>query len=97
MADRIQFSTPIVIGSQRLNHNLHAMVRADPDRFDALERKGFKTERYGDVVYHLNERLGGFHMDVGASAKVADGRVSSPAFSYILLLCQSPFNARSPC
>ena len=64
------------------------MVRADPDRFDALERKGFKTRRYGDMVYHLNERLGGFYMDVGASAKIIDGRVSRPPI-YYLYYCAS--------
>lgn len=80
-ADRIQFSTPIAISRLKMNHQLHAMARADPEQFDALERKGFKTERYGDVIYHLNERLGGFYMDVGASAKISQGRVSKSAIS----------------
>lgn len=49
----------------------------DPERFDALERAGFKTERYGDIAFQVNEKLGGHYMDVGASAKIAKGLVCS--------------------
>jgi hypothetical protein len=51
------------------------MASEEPERFDALERAGFKVERYGDLTHHINERLGGHYMDVGASAKIVKGLV----------------------
>jgi hypothetical protein len=57
---------------------LQSMAKEDPKRYDALARAGFKTDPYGDLILHLYERFGGHYMDVGASAKIADGLVSSP-------------------
>ena len=54
---------------------LHALAAADSERFDALERAGFRVERYGDFFHHLNERQGGHYVDVGASAKIAKGLI----------------------
>jgi hypothetical protein len=58
--------------------NLHEKIRNDPERFDALERAGFKLDRYGDLMYCMYERFGGHYMDVGASGKIARGQVSGP-------------------
>jgi hypothetical protein len=52
------------------------MASTEPERFDALEQVGFKVIRYGDIVYQLYEKFGGHYMDVGASAKIANGQVS---------------------
>jgi hypothetical protein len=49
----------------------------DPEPFDALERAGFKCERYGDLHHFLLERLGGHYLDIGCSAKIAQGLVGS--------------------
>ena len=49
----------------------------EPERFDALERAGFLLDRGGDISTYLFERFGGHYMDVGASAKIAKGLVSS--------------------
>jgi len=58
-----------------MNH-LHSRARGEPERFDALERAGFLVDRYGNMAHHLYNRLGGHYMDVGASAKIAQGLVS---------------------
>lgn len=65
------------------------MARTDYERFDALERAGFKLERFGDILYHVNERAGGHYMDIGTSAKIAAGLVSISFISFgeaVLLL-----------
>lgn len=59
----------------RSSKTLHEKTRADPERFDALERVGFKVDRFGDFFRHVNERQGGHYVDVGASAKIAQGLV----------------------
>lgn len=58
------------------NQVIHTLVALDQERFDALERQGFKVDRWGDFYRHQAERIGGHYIDVGASAKIADGRVS---------------------
>lgn len=55
--------------------SFHALAREDDEYYDALERAGFKVERYGDLFQCLYERFGGHYMDVGASAKIAQGLV----------------------
>jgi hypothetical protein len=66
---------PLAITRQAsiLGHNAH--VDEVPERFDALERAGFRVERYGDLWKCLSHRLGGHYMDVGCSAKIAAGLV----------------------
>lgn len=68
-------SSPTNIARLMALSGLTSMASAEPERFDALERAGFKTERFGDLYQHLYERFGGHYMDVGASAKVAQGLV----------------------
>ncbi|KAJ5174146.1 uncharacterized protein N7482_000023 [Penicillium canariense] len=74
-ADRLYFSGPLALGRLLGTRHLHAMARADPERFDALERVGFKLDRFGDIFAYLFERFGGHYMDVGASAKIAKGLI----------------------
>jgi len=52
------------------------MARQEPERFDALQRAGFLTERYGSMTHHIYNLFGKHYMDVGASAKIAKGLVS---------------------
>ena len=42
---------------------LHALARQEPERFDALEQAGFKTERYGSLTHHLYNRMGGHYSE----------------------------------
>ncbi|KIX97660.1 uncharacterized protein Z520_06438 [Fonsecaea multimorphosa CBS 102226] len=75
LADRMQFSNPLSVARQIAQRTLHPLAAAEPERFDALERVGFKVERFGDMHHHLNERQGGHYVDVGASAKIANGLI----------------------
>lgn len=75
-ADREQYSMPYVIGRLMSRKALHAAASTEPERFDALEKAGFRVERYGDIMYHILEKLGGHYMDVGCSDKIAKGLVS---------------------
>jgi hypothetical protein len=74
-ADRQIMAIPIAITRQASIRGHNALAATEPERFDALERAGFRVERYGDLWKLLSERLGGHYMDVGASAKVSAGLV----------------------
>lgn len=75
-ADRDQYSMPHVLGRLMSRRALHAAASKEPERFDALERAGFRVERYGDIMWHILVKLGGHYMDVGCSDKIAKGLVS---------------------
>jgi len=47
----------------------------EPERFDALEKAGFKLDRVGSVAEHVWDRFGGHYVDVGASAKISNGQI----------------------
>jgi hypothetical protein len=66
---------PIAITRQAALYANSAFAATQPERFDALERAGFRVERFGDLWKVLSERLGGHYMDVGCSAKIAAGLV----------------------
>jgi hypothetical protein len=69
-------ATPIAITRLKSLYGNNTLASFDPERFDALERAGFRVERYGDLWKLLSERLGGHYIDVGASKKIAAGLVS---------------------
>ena len=48
----------------------------EPERYDSLERVGFKLDREGDMVSYLFGRFGGYTLDVGVSPKISQGLVS---------------------
>jgi cation diffusion facilitator CzcD-associated flavoprotein CzcO len=50
---------------------LHSMADAERQRFDNLEAAGFKLDRYGSIMHHLYNRMGGHYIDVGTSAKIS--------------------------
>lgn len=81
-ADREGYSMPYAV-TRLLSHKaLHARASSEPERFDALERAGFQCERYGDIMWHILEKLGGHYMDVGCSEKIAKGLVGAqPLFT----------------
>lgn len=54
------------------------MADNERTRFDALEAAGFKLDRYGSIIHHLYNRMGGHYMDVGASDKISRGLVLFP-------------------
>lgn len=77
VADRLFFTGPAVLGRLMGNSMLHGKALREPERFDALEKAGFKLDRGGDLTWYLFQRFGGHYMDVGTSAKIANGQVSS--------------------
>lgn len=75
IADRAFITQPYPISDLISQKVLHSMAATEPERYKALERAGFKVDPYGSLVFHLQDRLGGHYMDVGVSAKIADGSV----------------------
>lgn len=75
LADRRSFAQPLAVYSHLVNRGTHAMIARHPQRFDALEARGFRVDRFQDMGYILYERAGGHYMDTGASARVARGEI----------------------
>lgn len=69
------FSNPVSISRLLSAKSFHAMARAQPERWEALEQVGFKVNPYGDIQEAINIRLGGHYIDVGTSAKISKGYV----------------------
>lgn len=89
-ADRDQQSMPNVLGRLLFQKVLNSQAVNEAERFDALERVGFKVERYGDLMWHIAERLGGHYMDVGCSEKISKGEVRIVLCAVILTLFLIP-------
>lgn len=77
VADRLGQSNPNAVQRLVVMTPIHAMIRQNIGRFEALQKAGFRVDVFGDPIWHLFERLGGHYMDVGASKKIADGLVGS--------------------
>jgi cation diffusion facilitator CzcD-associated flavoprotein CzcO len=75
VADREQATFPNKITREIVNTVVHGLVRDNPERFDALERQGFKVNRFGDLYECLFERFGGHYIDHGGSARIASGEI----------------------
>ncbi|KAG8664270.1 uncharacterized protein FPOAC1_013977 [Fusarium poae] len=54
---------------------MSAQAASQPERFEALERAGFKLDRSFDLWQCMTKRNGGHYMDVGGSAKIASGLI----------------------
>ena len=78
MADTIGSSQAQAVGRLLITTSLHAMAAAEheAERFDGLTRAGYDVARFGDLLWVLTERAGGYYMDVGACQKIIDGKVS---------------------
>src|SRR6201999_2650924 len=48
-ADRESFTYPNKVMREIINRNVHAGIKANAERFDALENSGFKIDRFGDI------------------------------------------------
>jgi hypothetical protein len=76
MSDRGMFSGPVSVSRLLSLRAFTAMAKAQPERWEALEKAGFKVDPYGDIQEAINIRLGGHYIDVGTSAKISKGLVS---------------------
>ncbi|PWY77017.1 flavin-containing monooxygenase [Aspergillus heteromorphus CBS 117.55] len=74
-ADRNQYSAPLALNWQLSRLHIRAQIEANPARFDALERAGFRVDRSGDVFAHVHERYGGHYLDVGNCANIVKGLI----------------------
>lgn len=77
VADRNFHTSPYALDRLLSNHLFAALKAKDHEKFEALERAGFKIDHKGELVHTLYEKLGGHYMDIGCSAKIAKGLVSS--------------------
>lgn len=78
VADRLGQSNPNAVLRLLIMTRMHAMIRQNMGRFEALQKAGFRVNLSCDPLWHLLERLGGLYMDVGTGKKIADGLVGSP-------------------
>lgn len=76
LGDELLLSHPASVSRLLAKKNFDAYARSVPEKWDALERAGFRAEPYGDLIHTLNVRLGGHYLDVGTSAKIEKGFVS---------------------
>ncbi|KAI9693499.1 MAG: hypothetical protein M1820_009235 [Bogoriella megaspora] len=75
VTDRNFMISPYAVSRLLANMTLHGRTRQETERFDALEKVGFKLDRYGELMQNLYERSGGHYMDIGTSAKIAKGLI----------------------
>jgi cation diffusion facilitator CzcD-associated flavoprotein CzcO len=77
VSDTMMVSTPTAITRLMAMRAIGSMMAAEPERFEALEKQGFKTIKAKDFdLYHcLLERFGSHYIDVGVSKKIADGLI----------------------
>ena len=73
--DREVMATPLAITRFTTMWGMKMLAAGQPERFEALEKVGFKLDRELDLWKCLSKRNGGHYMDVGASKKIADGLV----------------------
>ncbi|KAK4545847.1 hypothetical protein LTR36_002411 [Oleoguttula mirabilis] len=74
-ADKECFTYPNKILRENINRVVWMLIRNSPERFDALEKAGFKLDRYGDIYTNIYSRFGGHYVDIGASARIAQGEI----------------------
>jgi cation diffusion facilitator CzcD-associated flavoprotein CzcO len=66
---------PTAISRKMALMAISKMASQEPERFDALERQGFRVERFMDIFQCLFERFGSHYLDVGVSQKIAQGLI----------------------
>jgi cation diffusion facilitator CzcD-associated flavoprotein CzcO len=74
-ADRTSFTYPNKVMREMVNRIVHFLIKKDPEQFDALEKAGFKLDRYGDIYSHLYIHFGGHYVDIGASKRISEGEI----------------------
>ncbi|PYI21317.1 putative flavin-containing monooxygenase [Aspergillus japonicus CBS 114.51] len=86
VSDREMNLVPTAVARLITMAAVHPQAAAEPERFQDLVRAGFRVEVFGDLIYQLNQRLGGHSMDTGSSAMIARGEIKvksdSPIVSY---------------
>ena len=74
-ADRAEETNPLKISRECVRINFDAAKEAEKERFDALERVGFRVAREANLNDLLVLRGGTYYIDVGTSARIARGDI----------------------
>ncbi|PNP57323.1 hypothetical protein FNYG_15229 [Fusarium nygamai] len=74
-SDRRELSLPVSFYHKTSMAAVRKLSAAQPEKFDALERAGFRVERYPDAWKVQFERQGGAYLDVGGSQLIIDGKI----------------------
>lgn len=92
-SDRMWLSaTPAPITRLLILQLMTHLASQDSDYFDALDRVGFRNERVCDLSHILFERRGGHYLDIGTSAKVAQGLIKMKSDSSLTGFSQHGLN-----
>ncbi|KAE9363311.1 FAD/NAD(P)-binding domain-containing protein [Stipitochalara longipes BDJ] len=75
VADQLTWSIPPPIMALLYKGMATHRSSLEPERFNALEKVGFRLERDGSLAEHIFKRFGGHYVDVGASAKISKGLI----------------------
>lgn len=76
LADRETATYPNKIVRDMTNMIVHGLIDSNGERFDALEKAGFKVDRRGDLYSCLFDRFGGHVIDHGSSARIVKGDIN---------------------
>ena len=81
LSDELLFTHPTSIARLLAKKKFDTYARSVPEYWEALERAGFRVEPYGDLIETLSVHLGRHYLDVGTSAKIAQGLVGRPSLN----------------
>ncbi|KAG0646447.1 Flavin-containing monooxygenase [Hyphodiscus hymeniophilus] len=75
VADRLVSLLPLKIERELMKVNMNGLIAANPERFDALEKVGFRVDREVVLTDSILLRGGGYYVDVGTSKHIAEGDI----------------------
>jgi hypothetical protein len=75
IADRLGSTQPLKISREIIKSHFKAAAGLEKERFDALERVGFRVERDAVLNDWILLRGGGYYIDVGTSKRIASGEI----------------------
>ncbi|KAG8665102.1 hypothetical protein FPOAC2_14352 [Fusarium poae] len=74
-SDRREFPLPLVFYRNLTMLIVKKLSAQDSEKFDGLERAGFKVDRLPDAISIQYERQGGHYLDMGGSQMIIDGKI----------------------
>jgi hypothetical protein len=75
VADRTGDTRPLKISREVIRSNFNVAQEIEKERFDALERVGFRVDREAVLNDYILLRGGGYYIDVGTSARIVSGDI----------------------
>ncbi|KIW11309.1 hypothetical protein PV08_10609 [Exophiala spinifera] len=74
-ADVMSAGLPNKISRDIVKIQYDMATKAESERFDALERAGFRVDRTTPLMDNIMMRYGGYYIDIGASAHIVRGEI----------------------